>query len=329
MLKQIDCPLVSVVMTVRNVEAYIAEAIASILEERTVALEVIVIDNGCTDRTIEQIQAFGDDRIRLLEGPRLGIAHALNVAYANVRGEFIIRCDGDDSIPTGRIARQTNWLQSHPEFGAVCGGFTMIDTKSRALADLQRDSKPQEITDELRNGMTRTHIGTFAIRTESVEAAGWSREYFDCLEDIDFQLRLGEICRVWFESEIEYLYRLHPSSVTHTVSDVKRQFYDAIAVEFQRQRRTRGYDDLQLGCPPPIPEGSDSKMDAAAHTSKMLLGSAWIAHREGRKWQAVTKGIKAAVLQPQQVSNWRSLVALMVKPGGRRVQPDICQPSLR
>lgn len=318
MVEGANRPLVSVVMTVRNVEDYISETLASILQEREVPLEVILVDNGCTDSTIERVLAFNDDRVRILEGPRKGIAHALNVAYAAVRGEIIMRCDGDDLFPPDRIARQSQWLRQNPEFGAVCGAFSTIDPKSKRLADLASDQEARDITDQLCNGITETHIGTFAIRTDVVKAAGGSREYFDCFEDVDFMLRVGETCRVWFAPEIDYLYRLRNSSVVHSTGKTKMIFYDKTAIEFQKQRRTRGQDDLQLGHPPVVPETADL-YSAEEHRLDMLLAGAWTEHEQGRKGAAIAKGLAAAISQPTNLELWRNLLFLTIKPAGRPV----------
>lgn len=199
-----------------------------------------------------------------------------------------------------------------------------MDSKGTPLAKLGCDLPEEEITAELQNGKTRTHIGTFAMRAEAVKAAGYSREYFDCFEDIDFQLRLGEASRVWFIPQVEYEYRLHSTSVTHSQSNTLRQFYDATAVEFQKQRRTSGQDDLQRGCPPPIPQGGDkSGMNAIEHVQGMLMGSAWAEHEAGRKQRALVFGVRSVITQPANLMAWRSLVALAVKPSSKSGKPVV------
>jgi glycosyltransferase involved in cell wall biosynthesis len=312
-------PLVSVVITVRNAEAFISATLASLLQERDVPLEVVLIDNGCTDATIKRVSAFNDQRVRVIEGPKKGIAHALNVAYAAARGEIIVRCDGDDLYPPQRLVRQTQWLAAHPEFGAVCGGFSTIDSKGNPLADLGHQEIAQEITEELRNGVIRTHIGTFAIRAEAIRAAGGSREYFDCFEDFDFQLRLGETCRIWFEPEVEYIYRIHQTSSTHSTSDTRRAFLEDQAFRFQRQRQTEGSDDLMRGCPPDVPtDGYKSPRDTAHHLSHLLIGSAWSDHQAGHKRQALFKGMRSVVAMPSNLEAWRSLLVLALKPASKK-----------
>ena len=318
MSQETAAPIVSILITVRNAEPYISATLKSILQERDIPLEVVLVDNGCTDATVDKALALQDDRVRILPGPKRGISPALNVAYAAARGEILMRCDGDDLFPADRIKRQVKWLSDNPEFGAVCGGFSTIDTKGALLAKLGCGEAAAEITDELQNGKTRTHVCTFAIRAEAVKAAGYSREYFDCFEDIDFQLRIGEACRVGFLPDNEYLYRLHQSSVTHSYSNTLREFYDATALEFQRQRRTLGTDDLQRGCPPPVPQPIDKLgMNAAMHQQEMLMGSAWVEHQAGRKGQALMQGLRSIMVRPGELEVWRNFLALAIKPAGK------------
>ena len=314
-------PLVSIVITVRNAEAFISETLASLLQEREVPIEIVLVDNGCTDLTIEKALAYKDSRIRVIEGPRKGIAHALNVAYANVRGAIVMRCDGDDIFPPDRIQRQVKWLSEHPEFGAVCGRFSSIDSKGKPLIDFLMDRQPEEITEELHAGEIRTHIGTFAIRTDVIRAVGGSREYFNCFEDFDFQLRLSEACRIWFEPESSYIYRIHSTSIAHSSSNVVREFLQEQAFRFQIQRRTQGIDDLQRGCAPPVPEHTyKSPRETAEHLQDLLIASAWMDHKAGHKKQALVKGLNAVLTLPTKMDGWHNLVFLAIKRSG--IQKD-------
>lgn len=312
-------PLVSVIVPMRNAERFISATLASILRERDIPLEVVVVDDGSTDASLNRVQQVNDQRVRVINGPCQGVAAAVNAGIAAARGEIMMRCDADDLFPPQRIAQQTKWLAKHPEFGAVCGCFSTINIKGQPITDLTCGGDGGEITEELRNGETRTHFGTFAVRTEVLRAVGGNREYFQTAEDIDLQLRLGELCRVWFVPDVRYNYRLHETSLTHTQSTIEREFFELTAREFQQQRRTQGSDDLQRGCPPPVPQGGDkSKMKAAEHIQGLLMGSAWLKHKAGNKQQALITGVRSVIAQPSNLTAWRSLVALAVKPVGQR-----------
>lgn len=307
--------LVSVVVPLYNAQPYISQALRSILQEQTVPLEVIVVDDGSTDGSIAKVQQIQDARLKLVSNQGHGIADALNTGLALAKGEFFGRCDADDLYPNPRIAQQVQWLQQHSEFGAVCGGYAAIDSKGQLLVQFRSTAIAQEITAELNAGVTRTHFCTYTLRTEILRSLGGFRPYFVTGEDIDLQLRLSEVCRVWYESSIHYFYRLHQTSITHTRSSQEREFFDTVARQLQLQRQTCGQDDLQLGTPPVPPRPANgSTLTAAEHIQNFLLWRAWCEHQAGKKWQAVQTGLHSALVFPYSPVTWKSVVALAIKP---------------
>lgn len=306
--------LVSVIVPLYNAESYVTAALTSLLSQQ-VALEVIVVNDGSTDRSLERVKAISDSRLRLIDSPAKGIAAALNAGLAAAQGEFLVRCDADDLYPAGRILQQVEWLSQHPEFGAVCGGYAAVDPKGAALVEFNDSGLAEEITSELSAGFVRTHFCTYALRTEAARAIGGFRSYFTTGEDIDFQLRLAEACRVWYQPGVHYHYRLHQSSITHTRSTAEREFFDSMARQFQSQRQISGSDDLERGQPPSLPELAASRpLSAAQHIQKFLLWRAWYEHQAGQKYQAILTGVRSALMVPSNLSTWRSLVVLTVKP---------------
>jgi glycosyltransferase involved in cell wall biosynthesis len=309
---------VSIIVPMYNAEDFISATLTSILQERDIPLEVVVVNDGSTDASPELVRAMNDRRVRVIQGPGQGIAAAMNAGIAEARGEIIMRCDADDFYPPHRLSRQVEWLSKHPEFGAVCGGFATVDLKGHTITHFKSKGDAREITDDLRSGTTQTHFCTFAVRTEVLKSSGGFRQYFYTAEDIDLQLRLGELCRVWYIPEVQYSYRLHDKSITHTQSNIEREFFESMAREFQRQRLTRGSDDLQRGCPPIPPQvGTKSPKKSAEHTQDLLIGSAWHEHQTGHKPQALIIGVRSVITQPSNINAWRSLLALAVKPAGK------------
>lgn len=306
---------VSVIVPVYNAERYIFAALSSILEEQDVDFDVIVVNDGSTDGSLDEVQKFADPRIRLVNNLGTGIADALNTGLVVARGEFVVRCDADDVYPAHRITQQVNWLTQNPEFGAVCGGYAAMDPRGSQIICFDDSPLPEEITAELCAGFARTHLCTYAIRTEVLKSLGGFRPYFVTGEDIDLQLRLGEVCRVWYQPGVCYYYRLHRTSITHTKSSSEREFFDAVAREFQLQRQTTGQDALQRGEPPLPPRSSASRpLSASQHIQKFLLGRAWYEHQAGQKWQALTTGIRSVMTMPSNLATWKSLLALAVQP---------------
>ena len=108
--------LVSVVMSVYNDEQYLKESLDSIFAQTIQYFELIIVDDCSTDRTVEIIENYHDDRIRLIRNTEnRGLTRNLNTALEYVQGTYIARMDGDDKSRPERFEKQIAYLEQHPE----------------------------------------------------------------------------------------------------------------------------------------------------------------------------------------------------------------------
>lgn len=308
--------LVSILVPVHNAEKYIYETIDNLLSERRVSLELIIIDDHSTDNSIKIINEFNDVRIRFFEANSYGVAGALNVGLLNAVGEIIMRCDADDLYTADRIFNQVNWLSNHLDYGAICGGFSAIDEEGRFVNELTKQySSSLEITNELCEGTLRTSLCTFAVRAPLLRDLGGFRTYFKSSEDIDMQFRLAESCRIWYQKESVYNWRIHGLSITHTQENFERTFYEERAYEMQKQRSNGEEDDLMRGV---IfsPEGLAKKNDfhsSSQHLAELLFGRAWQEYELGQFVSARRLCRESLFKDPWCFDRWKSFVVLIVK----------------
>ncbi|MET0381969.1 MAG: glycosyltransferase family A protein [Burkholderiaceae bacterium] len=311
---------VSVLMPMRDAGRFLGPAIASILAERRVRLELIVIDDGSTDGSREFVIGLADDRIRLVDGPRSGISACLNRGFEHATGSLLMRCDADDLYPAGRIAMQVDWLARRPGFVAVCGPFSMISPQGQAVAAPQirpARADDDDIAPQLLDGRLRTHLCTFAFRRDAVARIGVFRSFFETAEDIDFQLRLATAGPVGFLPADAYLYRLHDASITHNQASVLRRFFEATARQMAQDRLRTGADALMRGEPVPLPDAQGAAGradDAGLHMAQLLVGEAWRALGEGRRGRAFRTAWRAVEAKPDYLDAWKSLLLVCVKP---------------
>lgn len=115
-------PKVSILLPTYQSEKYLIETLYSIEAQTFQDYELLIVDDGSTDQTLEIIQGFGDKRIRIVEGNKKGLADALNIGIVSARGDYIARIDADDLMTYNRIEKQVSYLDAHPKV-AVCGGW--------------------------------------------------------------------------------------------------------------------------------------------------------------------------------------------------------------
>ena len=127
-------PFVSVLIDTYNQERFIEQAIASVLEQDFPAAEreILVVDDGSSDRTPEIVQKFAP-QVRLLRKPNGGQASAFNAGIPECRGEIVALLDGDDWFAPGKLAAVLNALERNPNAAAVGHGYYEFHEETKAV----------------------------------------------------------------------------------------------------------------------------------------------------------------------------------------------------
>ncbi|MDE2387467.1 MAG: glycosyltransferase [Betaproteobacteria bacterium] len=127
-------PLISVVMPAYNHEAYVAEAIQSVLSQTLQNLELIIVNDGSTDDTGKVILGFDDARIRYFHQSNRGAHHALNRGIALAQGDYIAIINSDDVYLNNRLEIMLDVLQCN-NLDFVISDINLIDEHSEVIND--------------------------------------------------------------------------------------------------------------------------------------------------------------------------------------------------
>jgi len=171
-------PLVSVIMAAFQAEKFLEDAISSVLAQDYAPFEVVVCDDGSTDRTPEILAAHSE--LRTVRQPNSGAAAARNAAVAASSGELLAIFDADDLWPPTRLAVQADYLVRHPEVGCVLGRQEWINPPPW----LTRDAVYGEL-----DGIP---LLSAMLRRSVFDAIGGFDESFTHSEDMDLLFRLRE-----------------------------------------------------------------------------------------------------------------------------------------
>lgn len=93
-----DKPFISVVIPLYNKEKSIAQSLKSVLNQAYTHFEIVVVDDGSTDKSVEEVRSIGDDRIQLLGQSNAGPSKARNTGVKNSKGDWIVFLDADDEL---------------------------------------------------------------------------------------------------------------------------------------------------------------------------------------------------------------------------------------
>ncbi len=195
-------PTVSVVMPVYNVEAYVAEAIDSVLAQTFTDFELIVVDDGGSDRSMEIVRGYEDPRLRIVVQANRGLAGARNSGILEARGGYIALLDSDDRWLPEKLALHVIHLDHNPEIGVSFSPSRFIDRDGRPMRLVQT---PKLDGIEAEDIFCRNPVGNGSapvIRRAALETVAFPNPeeparvcYFDeslrQSEDIEMWLRLS------------------------------------------------------------------------------------------------------------------------------------------
>lgn len=128
-------PLVSIVMPAYNMATFLLECIPSILEQDYNNFELIIVDDGFTDKTNDIVQSFSDNRIVYVQHEHDYMA-SMNIGIQLTKGKYIMRMDADDLMLQGRIKKQVEYMELHPEVDVCGSGMKNFGEDDRCLYGL-------------------------------------------------------------------------------------------------------------------------------------------------------------------------------------------------
>jgi glycosyltransferase involved in cell wall biosynthesis len=213
LLKMADIPI-TILMPAYNAAPYIGEAIASVLTEQSPDFELLIIDDGSTDNTIDIINKTGDKRIRVIQQQHKGVAAALNNGLQEATGEYIARFDADDICLPGRLETQLQFLKANNDY-VICGGEAeYIDEKGEHLFNFTCPANThEEIISVLYQHCPFIHSSVMYRKDSILKAGGYSSDAHN-FEDHLLWTRLVDHGKMINIRQQLIKVRFNPSSVT-------------------------------------------------------------------------------------------------------------------
>jgi glycosyltransferase involved in cell wall biosynthesis len=214
-------PEISVIIPTHNRRAMLREALASVTAQRGASFEVIVVDDGSSDGTWDDLAARRDD-IRAVRTERRGPAAARNRGLAIARGALIAFLDSDDLWMPEKLARQSLFMRNHPDCAVSQTGETWLRDGRRVNPGRRHRKRPGDIfADALRTCLISPSAAI--LRRELLDEVGGFDEDMTACEDYDLWLRVLARHEAGLLDEALTVRRAgHPGQLSATVAALDR-----------------------------------------------------------------------------------------------------------
>ncbi len=298
-------PRLSVCLPTYNGEAYVAEAVQSVLQQSYSAFEIVVVDDGSSDRTLEILQAFSDPRIRLYQNPhQRGIPGNWNVAVELARGEYVCVFHQDDVMLADNLARKMALFDSDPSLSLVHSQAERI-VEAEAPSHLS-DWMEKAETDFVEEGEVYFRklllrgdcicAPTVIVQREQLAAAGGFNETLGYACDYEMWMKLCVEGRVGFLHAALVRYRWHADNASHNyqyergVEECGRAMRAAVAYYTQRRGET---PQARL-----LAEAAEAVLEQREWAAELDRGRGWL-EEQWQRWQGLAEERERA-LQEQR-----------------------------
>jgi glycosyltransferase involved in cell wall biosynthesis len=221
---------VSVIIPSYNCEAYIEQTLHSVLAQTHADVEVLVVDDGSTDRTRERVRGFGS-RVQLIEQANQGVCSARNRGFEASSGGFVCFLDHDDHWFDWKLRAQINAFEADPDLGVVFTDFTLWYPHEGVFPEAQTlapDTAALGRIDEAYSGYIYHQFlldcwaltSTAMIRRDVFAASGGFDITLPYSEDWDLWIRLARQVRFLKLAAPSTLYRQHPAQGNRKLRDL-------------------------------------------------------------------------------------------------------------
>ena len=287
-------PKLSVIIASYNHQDYIAETLKSLENQTFQDFEIIVVDDGSTDKTVEVVRNF-PSRAQIFAQENQGVVAARNRGVSLSQGEYICFVDSDDIVLPDRFKRQVAALDSDPELGLVFADALIIDSKGKQVGKLSDvyPVVPGDVAEMLVMHYCFTPMITVMVRTELLKKTGPFEEPGP-ISDYMKWIEVAHLSRVYYDPEPLGCWRRHPQSASKTAN--REEEYAQTRIALRRILRRHPRLRAKVG----------RKITKRFSATYCLTGF-WLA-AEGDIRRARKYYRKAVKLCPASMQNWAGLL---------------------
>ncbi|MCT7984809.1 glycosyltransferase family 2 protein [Laspinema sp. A4] len=226
-------PIISVIVPAYNAEKTIVETLHSVQNQTFSDWEVLMIDDGSSDRTLQIVTELKDPRIQVFSYPNAGVAVARNHGIMKATGDYIAFLDADDLWTPDKLELQLRVLQDNPEAGvAYSWNYYQYENPADSYADTSPRFQGNVYPDLLIKNFLQNGSNPL-VRKEAIASVGFFDPTIKSCEDWDYYLRLARNWPFVLVPKVQVIYRQSSDSVSSNIEVMEDYLLRLINRTFQ------------------------------------------------------------------------------------------------
>lgn len=234
-------PVISIVIPVYNGSTTIQETIESVLKQTFQDFEIIIINDGSQDRTLEVISNFKDSRIQVFSFPNSGLAVSRNRGIAKATGKYIAFLDADDLWTPDKLQAQWQALQDNPEAAVAYSWTDYIDESSQFLFSGRHTTLNGDVYPELLVYNFLENGSNPLVRKQALKEVGDFDASVNSAADHDMYLRLAACYPFACVSSPQILYRVSAQSMSANLNQQEQHSITLFEKAFKQAPKSLQY----------------------------------------------------------------------------------------
>ncbi len=222
--------MISIIIPLYNQEKYIIRCISSILLQSYENFEIIIVNDGSSDNSVDLVKSISDRRVRLINKKNGGVSSARNKGLENANGKWIMFLDADDELADGALEKLHKATLKYDYVQVIVGNYQVKDSlgNKRIKSKLKKEKLYDNPLIPLCFRSFYSRPGNTLISTKVVRLVGLYDETISYNEDLDFTIRLFLQCKVLYIPETIMFYNLADNTASTKVHELNKDYLSKI-----------------------------------------------------------------------------------------------------
>lgn len=215
--------MISVIIPLYNKEMIIEKSLQSVLSQNYDDFEVVIVNDGSTDRSADIVRGIDDSRIRLIEQENGGPSKARNTGVMHAKGDWIVFLDADDEFLPGALKYYQSLIDLKSGYDLYACPFFTYDGKERRLCYAYKDGELNNPFRASFKGRFLPRTGAFACRRD-ILVSNLFNEQLRRFEDLEMLYRMYRFVKIYTASNPVMVVNQEFAAASHGRSNIKEDF---------------------------------------------------------------------------------------------------------